>query len=170
MTLFKRVSKPKNILDLITYDLSTFFYVDDYEEIYSEDIVDTFLIDYQKILPWKEFGIFNKVVFRVFIEKAKLTGTNHINVTFHSESDTVPLDKAQSLLSELESLYGKDDNLRSLDSAEERANLKQGNIVRMWTLDAEQNVYGVRLNLKQGEGMQLQIMFYTNLVKSLGLL
>ncbi len=166
--MFKKLSKPKHILDLITYDLSTFFYEDDYEEVYSEEILDTFLIDYQKKLPWKEFGIFDRVIFRVFTEKSNLTGTNHINVTFHSEEVEIPTEKTLSLLQELEELYGTDDNRLSLWQAAEQENLKNGNIVRMWTLGEEQNVYSVRFKYVKGQGMQLQIMFYTNLLKSLG--
>jgi len=166
----KMQSKPKHILDLITYDLTTFFYEDDYEEIYSEEILDTFLIDYQKTLPWKEFGIFDTVVFRVFTEKSNLTGTNHINVTLHSDDKEILTDKTKSLLQKLEELYGPDDNSCSLENDEEIQSLIDGNVFRMWTLDAEHNVYSVRFNYLKGEGSQPQIMFYTNLLKSLGLL
>ncbi|HPW67516.1 MAG TPA: hypothetical protein PLS84_10630, partial [Salinivirgaceae bacterium] len=141
MRSFKVQSKPKHILDLITYDLTTFFYEDDYEEIYSEEILDSFLIDYRKELPWKEFGIFDTVVFRVFTEKSNLTGTNHINVTLHSEEKEISTDKTKLLLQKLEELYGPDDNCRSLKSADEVQALNDGNVVRMWTLDAEHNVY-----------------------------
>ena len=163
-------SKPKHILELIKYDLTTFFYEDDYEEVYSEEILDTFLIDYKKVLPQKEFGIFDTVVFRVFTEKSNLTGTNHINVILHSEDKEIPTDNTKLLLQKLEELYGPDDNSRSLESDEEKQSLIDGNVVRMRTLDAEHNVYSVRFNYVKGEGAQLQIMFYTNLLKSLGLL
>jgi hypothetical protein len=168
MGMFKKLSKPKHILDLITYDLSTFFYEDDYEEVYSEEILDTFLIDYQKKLPWKEFGIFDRVIFRVFTEKSNLTGTNHINVTFHSDEIEIPAEKVLGLLQELEELYGTDDNRRGLWLEEEKNNLDNGKVVRMWTLGEEQNVYSVRFKYIKGDGMQLQIMFYTNLLKTLG--
>ena len=168
MGMFKKIFKPQHILDIITYDLSTFFYEDDYEEVYSEEILDTFLIDYQKKLPWKEFGIFDRVIFRVFTEKSNLTGTNHINVTFYSEELIVPEEKVFSLLSDLEDLYGTDDNRRGLWQEEEKVNVANGDVVRMWTLGEEQNVYSVRFRYQKGNGMELQIMFYTNLLKSLG--
>ncbi|MDD4746734.1 MAG: hypothetical protein RBR35_08755 [Salinivirgaceae bacterium] len=166
--MFKKITKPQHILDIITYDLSTFFYEDDYEEVYSEEILDTFLIDYQKKLPWKEFGIFDRVIFRVFTEKSNLTGTNHINVTFHSEELTVPQDKAMLLLADLEDIYGGDDNRRGLWQEEEKVKTENGKIIRMWTLGEEENVYSVRLRYIKGNGMELQIMFYTNLLKILG--
>ena len=166
--MFKKTTKPQHILDIITYDLSTFFYEDDYEEVYSEEILDTFLIDYQKKLPWKEFGIFDRVIFRVFTEKSNLTGTNHINVTFHSEELTVPQDKAIQLLTDIEGIYGPDDNRRELGQDEDKLKAENGIIVRMWTLGEEQNVYSVRLRYTKEQGMELQIMFYTNLLKILG--
>ena len=166
--MFKKISKPQHILDIITYDLSTFFYEDDYEEVYSEEILDTFLIDYRKKLPWKEFGIFDRIIFRVFTEKSNLTGTNHINVTFHSEELTVPHDKAMILLTDLENLYGSDDNRRGLWQEEEKVKVESGQIMRMWTLSEELNVYSVRLRYTIEKGMELQIMFYTNLLKTLG--
>ena len=166
--MFKKLTKPQHILDIITYDLSTFFYEDDYEEVYSEEILDTFLIDYQKKLPWKEFGIFDRIIFRVFTEKSNLTGTNHINVTFFSEELTVPQEKVITLLTDLEDLHGTDDNRKGLWQEEEKIKAEDGYIMRMWTLGEEQNIYSVRLRYEKGKGMELQIMFYTNLLKSLG--
>ncbi|HON17772.1 MAG TPA: hypothetical protein PK990_01225 [Salinivirgaceae bacterium] len=162
------IKKPKNILDLILYDLTTFFYEDDYEEIYSEEILDTFLIDYQKKLPWNEFDVFDRVIFRVFTEKSNLTGTNHINVTFLSEALDIPVEKIEAILYALEDLYKADDDKRGLWLEEEKKNLLNGNVSRMWTLGEEKNVYSVRFKYEKGKGASLQIMFFTNLLRSLG--
>ncbi len=163
-----KLSNPKTILDLLVYDLTTFFYEDDYEEIYSEEILDTFLIDYQKKLPWLEMDVFDRVIFRVFTEKTNLTGTNHINVTLLSRDLDIPLDKTENILIMLEELYKADDNKRSLWLEEEKLNLLNGNVIRMWTLGEEKNIYSIRFNYNKGKGAQLQIMFYTNLLRSLG--
>lgn len=163
MSFFK---DPKTILDLFTYDLTTFFY-EDYKEINSEEILDTVLIDYEKTLPWKEFDVFTRVVFRVFIEKTNVTGTNHINITFFAD-EGYRKEQVIKIIEKITRIAGIDDNRKGFWSKTDEETFEQGAISRMWTLGRNENIYSLRLNNKKEEGLQLSILFFTNLLKQLG--
>ncbi|MFO7863163.1 MAG: hypothetical protein R6U85_04115 [Salinivirgaceae bacterium] len=163
MSFFK---EPKNVLDLFTYDLTTFFY-EDYNEINSEEILDTVLIDYEKTLPWKELEVFNRVVFRVFIEKSNVTGTNHINVTFFAD-DGYAKEDLEKIIEKITRIAGIDDNRKGFWSDSDAENYENGFIDRMWTLGKNDNIYSLRLTYDPGHGPQLSILFFTNLLKNLG--
>lgn len=166
MNLFSQVKEAKSILDLITFDLTTFFQQDDYEEIYSEEILDTILIDYEKRLPWKEFQVFSRVIFHVFIEKTNITGSNHINVAFYSD-EAVEADNLQNIISKITKVYGIDDNRRGYWGELDNENFGKKKITRMWTLGRDENIYSIRLNCNEKGEVQLTIMFFTNLLKHL---
>lgn len=163
MNFFK---EPKNILDLFTYDLTTFFY-EDYEEINSEEILDTVLIDYEKKLPWKEFDVFDHVVFRVFIEKTNITGTNHINVTL-SATEGFKKENIVNVIEKITRISGIDDNRKGFWSNSDDENFEKGYLDRMWTLGKNENIYSLRLIYDKDNGLQLSILFFTNLLKQLG--
>ena len=163
MSFFK---EPKNVLDLFTYDLTTFFY-EDYNEINSEEILDTVLIDYEKTLPWKELEVFNRVVFRVFIEKTNVTGTNHINVTFFAD-DGYAKEDLEKIIEKITRIAGIDDNRKGFWSDSDAENYENGFIDRMWTLGKNDNIYSLRLTYDPDQGPQLSILFFTNLLKNLG--
>lgn len=61
------------------YNLSSFFH-DEYTEIDSVETPATFMVVYEKELAKKEFGIFNRLQFRIFYDKEVITGDNPINV------------------------------------------------------------------------------------------
>jgi hypothetical protein len=86
MVPFGLFKNPKNIIELFTFDLTTFFYEEDYEEIESQEIDGVFMIEYEKALPWTELGLFEKVFFRIFNDKTNIVGSSHINVTIASQS------------------------------------------------------------------------------------
>lgn len=158
--------EPKTILDLFTYDLTTFF-LEDYKEVNSEEILDTVLIDYEKILPWKEFDIFNRVLFRVFIEKTNVTGTNHINVTFFADDGCAKKDVIK-IVERITRITGIDDNRKGFWSNTDDVNFDLGKASRMWTLGRNENIYSLRLGYSHESGLQLSILFFTNLLKQLG--
>ncbi|MDA3865973.1 MAG: hypothetical protein PF489_04395 [Salinivirgaceae bacterium] len=163
MSFFK---EPKNVLDLFTYDLTTFFY-EDYNEINSEEILDTVLIDYEKTLPWKELEVFNRVVFRVFIEKSNVTGTNHINVTCFADDGYAKEDLVK-IIEKITRIAGIDDNRKGFWSDSDDENYENGFIDRMWTLGKNDNIYSLRLTYDPEQGPQFSILFFTNLLKNLG--
>lgn len=158
--------EPKTILDLFTYDLTTFFY-EDYKEINSEEILDTVLIDYEKTLPWKEFDVFTRVIFRVFIEKTNVTGTNHINVTFFAD-EGYNKENVIKIIERITRIAGIDDNRKGFWSKTDEESFETGVVSRMWTLGRNENIYSLRLNTTQKDGLQLSILFFTNLLKQLG--
>jgi hypothetical protein len=163
MNFFK---EPKNILDLFTYDLTTFFY-EDYKEINSEEILDTVLIDYEKILPWKEFDVFNRVIFRVFIEKTNITGTNHINVSFYAD-EGFNKENIIHIVEKITRITGIDDNRKGFWSESDDKNYEKGFVDRMWTLGKNENIYSLRMTYDENQGLNLSILFFTNLLKQLG--
>ena len=158
--------EPKTILDLFTYDLTTFFY-EDYKEINSEEILDTVLIDYEKTLPWKEFDVFTRVIFRVFIEKTNVTGTNHINVTFFAD-EGYNKENLIKIIERITRIAGIDDNRKGFWSKTDEESYENKCVSRMWTLGRNENIYSLRLNTTQKDGLQLSILFFTNLLKQLG--
>ena len=88
MAAFGLFNDPKNIIELFTFDLTTFFIEDDYEEISCIEEAGVFMIEYEKVLPWTEHGLFNSVVFRVFNDKKNIVGSNHINVRFSTTASS----------------------------------------------------------------------------------
>ena len=108
MNYFDSNLKEKTILDILTFDLSTFFY-GDYQEINSEEIEGTFMIDYEKKLPWSEFDIFDYLYFRVFNDKKNIHGSNHINATLINKEIELEKEKITEMLNKLFHIYGVDD-------------------------------------------------------------
>ena len=65
------------------YKLSSFFH-DDYTEIDSIETPATFMIVYEKKLTQKEFGLFDRLQFRIFYDKEIITGSNPVNVMLYA--------------------------------------------------------------------------------------
>ena len=162
------VQKAKKFIQLIEFDLSTFFYTD-YEEINSEEMLGTFMIDYEKKLPKKEFDFFDLIRFRVFSDKSNITGTNHINVTFRSEQKENPEQLVvENIINQLSEIFGEDDNKKGGWSNEDIEEYKLKITNRAWTLGKDDKIYSINLIFHKEEGFILNILFYTNLLKLTG--
>lgn len=162
MNVFGAKNKEKTILDLFTYDLTTFFY-DDYEEVDSEETPATIMIVYQKGLPWKELEIFDAVQFRIFFDKESITGSNPVNVKFVSEEKSASVDDLKNIVDKIIDLYGEDDYRKGeWDNEDEKAFIDK-NFRRVWTIEKGESF--VSIEFSEENGITLSILFFNNLIK-----
>jgi hypothetical protein len=160
MTVFETNKKEKSILDCFTYNLSTFFY-DEYEEIDSEETPATFMIVYQKRLPWKELGIFDTVQFRIFFDKETITGSNPVNVRFVSKINEQA--ELKNIVNKVFSIYGTDDLQYGEWNQEDEKKLAEDTFRRVWTI--EKGECFVSIENTKADGISLNILFFNNMIK-----
>jgi hypothetical protein len=160
MTVFETNKKEKSILDCFTYNLSTFFY-DEYEEIDSVETPATFMIVYQKKLPWKELGIFDTVQFRIFFDKETITGSNPVNVRFISKIEEPTALK--SIVNKVYSIYGADDSQIGEWNPEDEKKLEEDAFRRVWTIEKGESF--VSIENTKADGISLNILFFNNMIK-----
>jgi hypothetical protein len=165
MNAFGLFKEPKNIIELFTFDLTTFFYEDDYEEISSDEQAGIFMIEYEKSLPWLELNLFNKVVFRVFNDKNNIIGSNHINVRFPAKEDQINLQNVKKLVNKLNKIYGWDDENRGEWTAHDENDFNKGFMERQWTLGEGKYIYSVKVTLNIRDGLALKILFFNHLLE-----
>lgn len=164
MNAFGLFDEPKNIIELFTFDLTTFFYEDDYEEIACTENEGVFMIEFEKVLPWKELGLFETVIFRVFNDKKNIVGSNHINVRFTSQINDNTKKYIIKLVNKLNTIYGFDDeNLGPWTETDDSA-LESLKLKRLWTLGEGKNIYAIRLLINNNE-LVLEVMFFNHLVE-----
>jgi hypothetical protein len=164
MAAFGLFKEPKNIIDLFTFDLSTFFLEEDYVEVSCDEQEGVFMIEYEKMLPWIELDLFTKVVFRVFNDKKNIIGSNHINVSFPTEQENVSQAPVKKLVYKLSRIYGSDDENRADWTANDEKDFNNGFLERQWTLGEGKYIYSVRLSMNPKDGLILKIIFFNHLL------
>jgi hypothetical protein len=152
------------ILDLFTFDLSTFFVEEDYYETHSCEEHGVLMVDYQKPLPWTELSLFDTVSFRFFSEKRKIDGGNYINVNFNAEPYKINLQSVDTLVNQVVSIYGKDNCNRKDLTETEKTFFKKTTIEREWTVGEGKNVYTIKILVVNGTCCTLAILFLNNLI------
>ncbi|MDA3893721.1 MAG: hypothetical protein PF517_18820 [Salinivirgaceae bacterium] len=166
MAAFGLFNEPKNIIELFTFDLTTFFIEDDYEEISCIEEEGVFMIEYEKELPWTELGLFNSVIFRVFNDKKNIIGSNHINVRLVCEIGNELKPYIVKLVHKLNKIYGyDDDNSGDWSNADDVA-FEEGSLIRQWTLGEGKFIYTVKFRIKNNEA-QVEILFFNHLLELL---
>lgn len=165
MNAFGLFKEPKNIIELFTFDLTTFFYEEDYEEISCDEQDGVFMIEYEKSLPWIELDLFNKVVFRVFNDKNNIIGSNHINVSFPADDEQLTLQNLKKLVNKINKIYGWDDENRGEWTTSDETNFNEGFLERQWTLGEGKYIYSVKINLTPRDGLVLKILFFNHLLE-----
>lgn len=161
-------NKAKTILDLFTYDLSTFFLTDDYVEVRSEDEQGTIMIDYEKALPWTEAGLFDTVIYRMFSDKLNIVGSNHINATLLSRHVPSTPENVSCLIQKLFDMLGNDDHNQGIwDPASQIPDTGQL-VERYWTLGKDKDIYSVKLIFNSDHQVSLTIFFLNRLLKIAG--
>lgn len=164
MNYFDSGLKEKTILDILTFDLSTFFY-GDYQEINSEEVEGTFMIDYEKKLPWSEFDIFDYLQFRVFNDKKNIHGSNHINAALLNKEEEFNNTNVKVMLEKLFQIYGNDDQQKGKwETADDEA-MKKKTFSRIWTAGKNENIYTIQLKFDKDDHFSLSILLFTNLLK-----
>ncbi|MBE9466799.1 MAG: hypothetical protein IMY72_00600 [Bacteroidetes bacterium] len=165
MDLFDSEKKGKTILDLFTYDLTTFFY-GEYEEVDSEETEETFMIVYEKKLPWTELNAFDTLQFRVFFDKHNITGSNPINVKLLAKDTIIDIDNVKSVVENVFDVYGKDDDERAEWTNQDKIDFFSKKLKRIWTI--EKGVSFVTVYYNEDEKLVLNILFLNNLIKHTG--
>ncbi|MGE4289791.1 MAG: hypothetical protein AB7E36_13990 [Salinivirgaceae bacterium] len=164
MAAFGLFKEPKNIIELFTFDLTSFFMEEDFREVLCEESDGVFMIEYEKKLPWCEHDLFEKVVYRVFNDKKNIIGSNHINVRFHAHSDRVNVENTKTLINKLHKTYGWDDENRNEWSTKDEHDFNNASLIRQWTLGEGKFIYQVKINQSRTTGLTLTILFFNNLL------
>ncbi|MGD9994690.1 MAG: hypothetical protein AB7S69_15440 [Salinivirgaceae bacterium] len=164
MAAFGLFKEPKNIIELFTFDLTSFFMEEDFSEVLCEESDGVFMIEYEKILPWCEHDLFEKVVYRVFNDKKNIIGSNHINVRFQAQGDKLNLENAKNLVNKLHKTYGWDDENRIEWTADDEQDFNNSGLKRQWTLGEGKYIYQVKVNQSKTTGLTLTILFFNNLL------
>ena len=164
MSAFGLFKEPKNIIELFTFDLTTFFYEDDYEEISCIEQDGVFMIEYEKILPWTELNLFNSVVFRVFNDKKNIVGSNHINVRFSTDIVEGVHINISKLVHKLYNIYGSDDDNNNDWSDNDKKKIETESLIRQWTLGEGKYIYTIRVYIKEGK-LLFETLFFNHLLE-----
>lgn len=164
MDYFNSNLKEKTILDILTFDLSTFFY-GDYKEINSEESEGTFMIDYEKKLPWSEFDVFDHLQFRVFNDKKNIHGSNHINASLINREGELNKEKVKEIIEKLVGIYGHDDQHRDLWNTKDEIEFENKTFSRVWTVGKNENIYTIQLKFDKDDHIALSIYLFTNLLR-----
>lgn len=154
----------KNILDLFTFDLTTFFLEEDYQEVNCIEEAGVFMIEYEKILPWIEHNLFNKVIFRVFNDKHNIIGSSHINVCFPAKASKINKSGLIDLISSLHKIHKNDDENLGEWSNNDDENYNHSLIERLWTRGVGKNIYSIKLTYEKNTGLILKILFFNHLL------
>jgi hypothetical protein len=163
MGIFNTKKEESSILDCFTYDLTTFFY-DDYEEVDSVETPATFMIVYQKELPWKELNFFDAVQFRIFFDKESISGSNPVNVKFINKNKKGGVVQVKKLVERVSSIYKADDKgVEGWGGADEEA-VGNNSFRRVWTIEKGESFVSVEST--EQDGITLSILFFNNLIKS----
>lgn len=164
MSFLNSQSNNRTILDLLTFDLSTFFY-GDYQEINSEEQGEMFLIDYEKELPWVEFEIFDYLQFRIFNDKKNIHGSNHINAILINKEFAFTIENTQEFLNEIFQLYGKDDNNQTECNEKDIQDFHEKKLEHIWTIGKTDDLYTIKISFNAQKQFCLSIILFTNLLK-----
>jgi len=153
----------KSLVDWLLFDLTNFF-LQDYEEVNSEEIQGVYCIDYEKNLPEIEFSIFDRIRLRVFSKVKEIECCDHVNVTYFVRNNEWNEKKLDNLVDLLIDIYGPDQNNKGKLTSEDFTDLKLNIFNRVWTLGSAEHVYSVQLTKKEKEGLELNIIFLKNLL------
>ncbi|MBR2195126.1 MAG: hypothetical protein IJ911_05870 [Salinivirgaceae bacterium] len=167
MSILDATNKPKNILELLSFDLTKFFADNDYCEIQSKDIEGVFMVEFEKEFPLVELGMFEKVVFRLFNDKNNINGSNHINVTMPANQRYVTSSRVKSLINSLYNVYGYDDDRKGEWDDADLSAFAEKDLERQWTVGNDKCVYAVKLSYTEKRGLILKIFFFNRLMESL---
>jgi hypothetical protein len=164
MRFFETSKKEKSILDLFTYDLTTFFY-GEYEEVESHDTEAMFMIVYQRNLPWEEMGFLDTVQFRVFFDKNNFTGSNPINVRLLCTKNEITAEKIENLFEVIVDLYGNDDTGMGIWTEKDNTAFESKTLERRWSIQEGESFITIYYN---ENGFELNILFLNNIIKHTG--
>lgn len=164
MRFFDKQKEEKTILDILTYDLTTFFY-GKYKEVDSQDTEAMVMIVYERELPWVEYELFDTVQFRVFFDKKNFTGSNPINVKLYSKEQPIDIENIKKLVNTIAEVYKNDNHRKSFWTDEDEKEFNSGNWNRRWTIQEGESF--ITLYYEEGK-FEMNILFLNNLIKHTG--
>ncbi|MDA3865552.1 MAG: hypothetical protein PF489_02255 [Salinivirgaceae bacterium] len=164
MRFFETSKKEKSVLDLFTYDLTTFFY-GEYKEVESFDTEAMFMIVYERKLPWNEMNLLDNVQFKVFFDKNNFTGSNPINVRLFSTESEITPKKVARLVNSIVELYGNDDYEGGEWSDTEEEAFTAYKWDRKWSIQEGESFITMNYD---GETFEMNILFLNNIIKHTG--
>ena len=167
MSILDAANKPKNILEMLSFDLTKFFADNDYCEIESKDIEGVFMVEFEKEFPLVELGMFDKVVFRLINDKDNINGSNHINVTMPANPRYVTQKNAKALINSLYAIYGYDDDRKGEWDEADIKMFQVKDLERQWTIGNDKCVYAVKMSYTENHGFYLKIFFFNRLVEAI---
>ena len=143
--------------DSFNYKLSSFFH-DDYNEIDSIETPATFMIVYEKNLDKKEFGLFDRLQFRIFYDKEVITGSNPINVKL--VGDGYSAEAVMAMAKAICNIFGLDDSGTCTNADIDYYNADEYDL--FWTIGDGESFISIERDKK--DGLSLNILFYNNLI------
>ncbi len=158
-------SEPNNIIELFTFDLTSFFFEEDFEEVDCIEEKGVLMVEYQKQLPWIELKLFSQVVFRIFNDKNNIIGSSHINVKFPINPELLNPDSLAELTNTLFKISGWDDGSNGEWSFNDTLLFKKNKFERIWTLGEGKYIYTVKLTQNESGEIVLTILFFNHLLK-----
>lgn len=158
-------SNNKTILDLIKFDITT-FYIGEYKEINTQDTPAIQVVDYEKKLPELEFNLFDTLRFRVMFDKSNITGATHINASLRSKKKRATMDETKTIVCMLHDIMGIDDNKNKGWSDNDAIAFSNYSLNRIWPTGKGDNFVSIHYN--EISGLELNILFLNNLLNNLG--
>lgn len=150
--------KAESFFECFNYDLTQFFR-DEYTEVESVETQATFMVINEKKLDKPEFGIFNRLQFRIFYDKESITADNPVNVKFIADSYT-PAD-IKNVADTIHEFFGFDDS--GICASASIDTYSQDEFDLFWTVGDGESFISIEKSVN--EGLSLNILFYNNLTK-----
>lgn len=138
------------------YDLTQFFR-DEYTEVESVETPATFMVVNEKQLQTPEFGIFNRLQFRVFYDKESLTADCPVNVKLIAGKYTPA--EVKSVADTIHEFFGLDDSGICATASTDTYDKEEFDL--FWTVGDGESFISIEKD--KAEGLSLNILFYNNL-------
>lgn len=158
-------SGTKNILELFTFDLTTFFVQDDFEIVGFVEEGDLFMVEYKKNLPWLEFDLFDHIILRVLHDKKNFLSNSRVNLRLSANKKTVTVENVKYLTNQLAEIYSTDDKKKEEWNEQDANNLQHLTFERTWTFEENKYVYTIKLNQTPTGNLELHIFFFNHFLK-----
>jgi len=165
MTNTTVIENSKNILDVLTFDITSYF-ESDYQIVKTEDSPAVQIVDYERVLAESEFNVFDTLHLMVMFDKFFITSDTHMNATFRSKNRQVTIDEMKKITNFFYELYGSDDAKRKKWSKVDASKLKDYTFNRLWPTGLGDSF--VKLAYKEDTGFEVSILFLNNLLEILG--
>src|ERR1035437_566659 len=105
----KAIEQPINLLDVFTFDITSFF-GNEYQIISTEDSPAVQIVDYEISLPKIELEVFDTLHLMVMFDKFFIESDTHINATFRKKQNQLNFEEIKNITNYFHKIYGNDDS------------------------------------------------------------